>query len=378
MPGGVGMARRRVVYPVDTSDWLANMVLGFLIVAAIALVGLMALVCSETGIAVVCPADQDIAAREATTEVPTAAGGTATVVPSPTSVPQVEDEPDDAVAGDPGVDETVDEPATVPTTDPGTREPSTASEPVTPLRPRGDRSDAAETAPPVVPPVPDESAPGDTTPGDTTPEEPVPGDTTPDAVPDADGGTGQVSPDVDEPLGPSSPLDDPDRVPMLVLSDAPIDVHTVVADLDGDRVRERVWAALIRNVVHVRVQHDTDGGWVDVARATGADADDLVSLEAEDLTGDGRLEIHTRQWVGVNGESVSLWSFANDRLLRMTGNGGCWDGENTFGLVGARVEFGRVRAICEEDPLPPYLWSTAVYRWVDGMWTYQQRVSSYG
>jgi hypothetical protein len=359
MPGGVGMARRRVVYPVDTSDWLANMVLGFLVVAAIALVGLMALVCSETGIAVVCPAEQDLA-REATTEVPTAAGGTATVVPSPTSVPDVEDEPDDAIAGGAGVDE----PATVPTTDPGTREPSAASEPVTPLRPRGDRSDAAETAPPVVPPVPDES-----TPEDTTPEDPAP---------DADGDAGPVSPDVDEPLGPSSPLDDPDRVPMLVVSDAPIDVHTVVADLDGDRVRERVWAALIRNVVHVRVQHDTDGGWVDVARATGADADDLVSLEVEDLTGDGRLEIHTRQWVGVNGESVSLWSFANDRLLPMTGNGGCWDGENTFGLVGARVEFGRVRAICEEDPLPPYLWSTAVYRWVDGMWTYQQRVSSYG
>jgi hypothetical protein len=215
-------------------------------------------------------------------------------------------------------------------------------------------------------------------PEDTTPDEPVPGDTTPDAVPDTDGDNGQVSPDVDEPLGPSSPLDDPDRVPTLVVSDAPIDVHTVVADLDGDRVRERVWAALIRNVVHVRVQHDTDGGWVDVARATGADADDLVSLEVEDLTGDGRLEIHTRQWVGVNGESVSLWSFANDRLLPQTGNGGCWDGENTFGLVGARVDFGQVRAICEEDPLPPYLWSTAVYRWVDGMWTYQRRVSSYG
>jgi hypothetical protein len=35
------MARRRVVYPVDTSDWMANMVMGFLLVAAVALVALI-------------------------------------------------------------------------------------------------------------------------------------------------------------------------------------------------------------------------------------------------------------------------------------------------------------------------------------------------
>jgi hypothetical protein len=346
-----------VVYPVDTSDWLANMVLGFLIVAVIALVGLIALVDSE---------NDDVAAQQAATEVPSAPGGAATVVPSPTSVPDVEDEPDADGAGGAAVDQTPDEPVTGQTTEPDTRAPSAASEPVTPLRPRGG-GDEVETPGPVVPPAPDESAPDETVPDEPAPDETVPDETVPDEP---------VSPDVD---GPSPPLDDPDRVPMLVVSDRPLDVHTVRADLDGDSVPERVWAALVRNVVHVRVQRDdADGRWADVASAVGAVADDLISLEVEDLTGDRRPEIHTRQWVGVNGESVSLWSFANDRLLPMTAHGGCWNGKNTFGLVGARVDFGLVRAICEDDPLPPYLWSTAVYRWVDGRWTYQRRVGVYG
>ena len=353
MPGSAGMARRRVVYPVDTSDWLANMVLGFLVVAVIALIGLIALVDSE---------NDEVAAQQGATDVPSVAGGTATVVPSPTSVPDVEDEPDADGAGGAGVDQTPDEPVTGQTADPDTRAPSSASEPVTPLRPRGRRDEPVETPGPVIPPAPDESAPDEAVTDEAVPDEPAPDE--------------PVSPDVDE---PSPPLDDPDRMPMLVVSDGPLDVHTVRADLDGDTVPERVWAALVRNVVHVRVQReDADGGWADVASAIGAVADDLISLEVEDLTGDSRPEIHTRQWVGVNGESVSLWSFANDRLLPMTADGGCWDGENTFGLVGARVDFGLVRAICEDDPLPPYLWSTAVYRWVDGMWTYQQRVGVYG
>jgi hypothetical protein len=240
--------------------------------------------------------------------------------------------------GDPGVDESVDE-----SVEPGVDEP--VDEPVEPAD--------------------DEPDPGV---GEPPPDEPVTGDDTGEPA----------DPGVDEPVGPASPHDDPNRVPALVVSDAPLDVHTVLADLDGDDVPERVWAALVRNSVRVRVQRDVNGRWIDAATATGAVADDLVSLEAEDLTGDGRPEIHTRQWVGVNGESVSLWSYADERLRPMTASGGCWDGEATFGVVGARVYPGLVVAICEEDPLPPYLWSTAVYRWVDGMWTFEQRVGTYG
>ena len=348
------MARRRVVYPIDTSDWLANVVLGSLVVAVIALVGLLVLLNTDNG--------DGLTAQEAGTEVP---GGTATVVPSPTPEPaptagaeQPVPDTEQPTAPDDGAVATDEIPGTSATPTPE------------PLQPRGLRSEPDEPTP--VPPG------GTATPppaGGTPPDEQVPDDTTPDgdATPQPD--------EPDEPVVPASPLDDPDRVPALVVTSTPLDVHTVVSDLDGDGIAEQVWAALVRNSVHVRVQRDVNGSWAEPtgdASAVGAVADDLVELAVEDVTGDGRPDIHTKQWVGVNGESVSLWSFADGRLRAMTASGGCWDGEDTFGVVGARVDPGQVLAICEENPLPPYLWSTAVYRWADGMWTFQQRVGVYG
>jgi hypothetical protein len=348
------VARRRVVYPIDTSDWLANVVLGSLVVAVIALVGLLVLLNTDNG--------DGLTAQEARTEVP---GGTATVVPSPTPSPAPTAGAEQPVTGteqptapDDGAVATDETPGTSATPTPE------------PLQPRGLRSEPDEP-----PPV----APGGTaTPppaGATPPDERVSEDITPDgdATPQPD--------EPDEPVVPASPLDDPDRVPALVVTSTPLDVHTVISDLDGDGVEERVWAALVRNSVRVRVHRDVNGRWAepaDDASAVGAVADDLVELSVEDVTGDGRPDIHTKQWVGVNGESVSLWSFNDGRLRAMTASGGCWDGEDTFGVVGARVDPGQVLAICEENPLPPYLWSTAVYRWVDRMWTFQQRVGVYG
>jgi hypothetical protein len=348
------VARRRVVYPIDTSDSLANIVLGSLVVAVIALVGLLVLLNTDN--------DDGLAAQEARTEVP---GGAATVVPSPTPSPAPTVGAERPVAG--AEQPTTPEDGAVATDETAGTSATPTPEP---LQPRGMRSEPGEP-----PPV----APGGTaTPppaGGTTPDEQVPEDTTPD-------GDATPRPDEpDEPVGPASPLDDPDRVPALVVATTPLDVHTVIIDIDGDGIEERVWAALVRNSVHVRVQGDVNGRWEDVtddASAIGAVADDLVELSVEDVTGDGRPDIHTKQWVGDNGESVSLWSFTDGRLRAMTASGGCWDGEDTFGVVGAEVDPGQVLAICEENPLPPYLWSTAVYRWVDGMWTFQQRVSVYG
>jgi hypothetical protein len=346
----------------DTSDWMANTVMGVLIVAAVALIGLILFMDSE--------ADQE-AAQEASTEVPTAPGGAATVVPSPTS--QATDGADGVAVG--GEPDEPDEPVVGSEPD---AEVTPPSEEVTPLRPRGLRSERTDDGVAVAPPGgTDEPIDGLGT--DEPTDDPDVATPPPDETATADDAPEEpAAPAPDEPVGPSSPLDDPNRVPALVVSNAPLDVHTVLADLDGDDVAERVWAALVRNSVRIRVQRDVNGRWTDVATATGAVADDLVGLAAEDLTGDGLPEIHTRQWVGVNGESVSLWSYADERLRPMTASGGCWDGETTFGVVGARVDPGQVIAICKEDPLPPYLWSTAVYRWVDDMWTFQRRVGTYG
>jgi hypothetical protein len=215
-------------------------------------------------------------------------------------------------------------------------------------------------------------------PGDDAP--PPDDDVTTDGDAAAEGSTPEDGAGLaDEPVVPASGIDDADRVPALVISDQPIDVHTVLGDIDGDNVPERVRAAIVRNSVEVHVQRYEPGGeWRDVDIATGAVADDLVGLWVQDVNDDGQAEIHTRQWVGTNGESVSLWSFDDEELQPMTASGGCWDGSHTFGLVGALVLPGQVKAICEEDPLPPSLWSTAVYRWEDGRWTFQERVGVYG
>jgi hypothetical protein len=331
---------------------LANIVLGSLVVAVIALLGLLVLLNNDD--------DAGLTAQEAGTEV----SGAATVVPSPSPSPAPANGAEQPTAG-----------AEQPTGAPGGAiGGGTGATPTPePLQPRGASTEPGQTpapggAPPPTVPEPGEQVPEDTTPDDTTPDDGTASE------PEQPGGS-------DEPVVPASPLDDADRVPSLVLGGTPTDIHTVIIDLDGDGVEERVWAALVSNSVHVRVQRDDDGSWADptdAASAVGAVADDLVELSVEDVTGDGRLDIHAKQWVGVNGESVSLWSFTNGRLRAMTASGGCWDGEDTFGMVGARVDPGQVLAICEESPLPPYLWSTAVYRWVDGMWTFQQRVGAYG
>lgn len=391
------MARRRIVSSVDTSDRLANLVLGSLLIGLLALFGLVALM----------SADDDPDPQQASaSEVPSELGELATIDPSPTAAAEPDDSRDGVVA--------------VPTAAPSDRRDA-----ATPLQPREDRTEAVvnggddDTGDVVVPPPPADAPPRDDAPADDAPADDAPADAPPrddapadgapaddaldpdpgpppddapadeapadDVVPPDDDGpsrNGDMSDEgagqADEPVVPPSGVDDADRVPALVISDEPTDVHTVLADLDGDAVPERVRAAIVRNAVEVRVERYEEGGlWRDIDNATGAVADDLVGLWVQDLNSDGRAEVHTKQWVGTNGESVSLWSFGNDTLQSMTASGGCWDGSHTFGVVGALVHPGEVKAICEEEPLPPSLWSTAVYRWDDGRWTFQELVGVY-
>jgi hypothetical protein len=388
------MARRRIVSSVDTSDRLANLVLGSLLIGLVALFGLVAVMSAD---------DEADPQQASASEVPSDVAELATIDPSPTAADEPEGSRDGVVAA----------PTTV---HPDRRDSAT------PLRPREDRTEAEvpggddDTGDVVVvppPPPPADDAPADDALDPDPPADDAPADDALDPDPPADGApaddaldpdppvedapaddvvppdddddpsrNGDTSDDgaghADEPVVPWSGVDDADRVPALVVNDDPTDVHTVLADLDGDNVPERVRAAIVRNAVEVRVERYEGGGlWRDIDNATGAVADDLVGLWVQDLNSDGRAEIHTKQWVGTNGESVSLWSFGNDTLQSMTASGGCWDGSHTFGVVGALVHPGEVKAICEEEPLPPSLWSTAVYRWDDGRWTFQELVGVY-
>jgi hypothetical protein len=183
----------------------------------------------------------------------------------------------------------------------------------------------------------------------------------------------------DDPFRP----DDPDRIPRL--DERPWPRGTIVehADVDGDGTHERIWSAIVADAVRTRVDEPADGGWEEGTAGHGAVADRLVALKIADLTGDGRPEIWTRQWVASEGESITLWSYADGRLQRMDASGGCWHGSNTFGLVGGLVQPEtpghpiQIAAICEDEALPWWQWPSALYRWERGRWTLDRTVGKY-
>jgi hypothetical protein len=227
----------------------------------------------------------------------------------------------------------------------------------------------------------------DATGSDATSEEALPPpsareETDDPAISDEDAGdTGTATPDRDGGRGLFS-ADDPGRVPAITVSTSPRDVHVVQADIDGDGVNERVWAAILRDQVQTRVERVVDGRWVPQDAHPGAAADRLVALRLRDLTGDGRPEVYTQQWVATQGESLTLWSYRNGDLTRMRMTGGCYNNANTVGITGAIVEEvgadgATIAAICRDEGLPPQQWSSAMYVWRDGRWDFDRQQGRY-
>lgn len=217
----------------------------------------------------------------------------------------------------------------------------------------------------------DDDASGDT--GGASERSTAPGVSPPPAA-DAEDGTGTAAPEGADGRGLFSP-DDPGRVPAITVSSTPRDVRTVHVDLNGDGVDERVWAAIVRDQVQTRVERVVDGKWVPRDTHLGAAADRLVVLQARDLTGDGRLEIYTRQWVATDGGSLTVWAYRDGDLTRMRMAGGCYNDSNTVGITGALVEDVNrdgttIAAICWNEGLPPQQWPSAMYVWRDGRWDF--------
>lgn len=176
--------------------------------------------------------------------------------------------------------------------------------------------------------------------------------------------------------------DDPERMPAITVGSSPRDEMTVTADFDGDGQDERVWSAIVRDQVITRLERVVDGRWEPGRDHRAAPADRLIGLRARDLTGDGLPEVYTKQWVATEGESVTLWSVENDELVRMPVRGGCWANNNTVGIIGARVQVpaegpASVVAICKDKPRPTQQWASALYRWQQGAWTFDQLLGKY-
>lgn len=366
------MARRRLL-AVDTSDGLANLVLGFLAVLIVASLALIPLIGSAGEADPAEPEEADpvgevvpAADEPAVSATLGAAAGEADEIPDEPVDDLTVEGTGSAAAGlvAPGfTDGTAGGTATTP---PGSA--ATPAPIVTPFR----SSPATPTPTPTVTPSPAVT---------TTPTPSPSPSPTATPTPPPDGAGAVVVPP--EPDGSRYRPDDPDRVPQLDIRSGPRGALSQRVDLDGDGTPERVWSAIVTDVVQTRVDQLADGRWVDGASVPGAVADRLVALRVDDLTGDGRPEIWTRQWVATEGESITLWQYADGQLQRMDASGGCWNGSNTFGFVGALVQSAtpgrpiQIAAICEDDALPWWQWPAALYRWEDGRWTEDRLVGKY-
>lgn len=192
------------------------------------------------------------------------------------------------------------------------------------------------------------------------------------AAEDADEGAAQQGGTADSGLFSA---DDPSRVPAITVSSAARGEQVRRADLDRDGVDERIWAAIVRDRVVIRVEYVVDGVWTPRTNHEGAPADRLLRLALDDLNDDGEREVYTVQWVATEGESATLWSIRNGDLAPMDVVGGCWGGGNTLGIVGTMVhtpgsEQPTIAAICPEEGQPRQRWPSALYRWDDGHWMY--------
>lgn len=145
-----------------------------------------------------------------------------------------------------------------------------------------------------------------------------------------------------------------------------------VADVTGDGDLEVVFASIVGDSVRIDVAR-WNGRFYEISFVEyGAPAEQLESLEVSDYTGDGRrLEIVTQQSSGEQGESLSIWGWDGARFAAQAAEDGCWDGSNTFGVVGATIAEGRIEATCDGSPLPTAAWPTDIYLWDGRSWVYE-------
>lgn len=150
-------------------------------------------------------------------------------------------------------------------------------------------------------------------------------------------------------------------------------IQSVTADVDGDGAKEVVFASI----------HD-DGARIDVARwdgreyqvvytSQGGAAERIDDFRVADYTGDDTREIVTVQSVGAQGQSLSVWGWNGQAFAPQRASGGCWNGSHTFGVTGASIQRGRIRATCDGSPLPTAAWPSDVYVWdaEGGGWVYE-------
>lgn len=145
----------------------------------------------------------------------------------------------------------------------------------------------------------------------------------------------------------------------------------VAVDTDGDGIEELVFAYVRSSA---GVSH-LDVAWWDGSdygigfRADGGPASRIDDVRVSDITADGRREIVLSQSTS-GGSSLTVWQVrGRGDAVGLVARGGCHDGSNTYGVVGASLENRdddpalEIVASCDDSPLPVAAWHSDVYDW---------------
>ncbi|HWH33577.1 MAG TPA: VCBS repeat-containing protein [Egibacteraceae bacterium] len=149
-------------------------------------------------------------------------------------------------------------------------------------------------------------------------------------------------------------------------------VQSATADLDGDGQNEVVFASIHSDSARIDIARWDGREYQIVYTGQGGGAERLDDFRVADYTGDGTREVVTVQSVGAQGQSLSIWGWNGQAFAPQRATGGCWNGSHTFGIIGASIERGRIRASCDGSPLPAAAWPSDVYVWDadGGGWVY--------
>lgn len=150
--------------------------------------------------------------------------------------------------------------------------------------------------------------------------------------------------------------------------------ETLTVDLDDDGVDEVVVASVVERTSRLDVARWDGRSYRVVFTGSGGAAERIAGLHAADVTGGGTREVWISERTGELGASVSMWGIGQDGMTPLRAAGGCADGRHTYGVVGAEVAPGEIRATCDAEPLPPDRWPVDVYRWDGDRWTWQLRL----
>lgn len=149
-------------------------------------------------------------------------------------------------------------------------------------------------------------------------------------------------------------------------------VESVTVDVTGDGWAEIVVVSLAGQAVRLDVARWTGSAYEVTFTDAGGRAEAVERFTVRDLTGDGTRDIATLGVVGQEQESLALWGWDGEEFVRHVAHGGCWDGSHVYGIVGVEVRDGEIAATCDGSPEPVSAWSTDVYVWDDGAWTYDR------